>query len=72
MLFNLDFANKTILSCLFFFFFLLTYLLISAFITQIFNSIAELIIPIEITKDAKAEMETHPDIAGIAIRECSI
>ena len=52
--------------------FLLTYLLISAVITQIFNSIAELIIPIEITKEAKAEMETHPDIVEIAIRECSI
>ena len=32
-----------------------------AVITQIFNPIAELVIPIRIpTKEAKAEMETHP------------
>ena len=45
MLFNLDFANNTILLC-FFFFFLITdlYFLILAVIAQILNPIAELVI----------------------------
>ena len=46
-----------------FFFFLIIDLdfLIPAVITQTFNPIAELVIPIEIpTKEAKAEMEMHP------------
>ena len=62
MLFNLDFANNTILSCLFFFFLIIDlYLLILAVITQIFNPTAELLIPTRIpTKEAKSEMETHP------------
>ena len=35
---------------------------------QIFNPIAELIIPVGIpTKEAKAEMETHPVIVDITI-----
>ena len=43
----------------FLFFFL--HFLISAFMTQIFNPIAELVFPTGIrTKEAKAEMETHP------------
>ena len=64
MLFNLDFANNTILSCVFFFFLIIDlYFLTHAVITQIFNPIAELVIPIGIsTKEAKAEMETHPSI----------
>ena len=64
MLFNLDFANNTILSCVFFFFLIIDlYFLIHAVITQIFNPIAELVIPIGIsTKEAKAETETHPTI----------
>ena len=64
MLFNLDFANNTILSCFFFFFLIIDlYFLIPAVITQIFNPIVELAIPIGIpTKEAKAEMETHPVI----------
>ena len=64
ILFNLDFANNTILSC-FFFFFLITdlYFLIPVVIPHIFNLIAELLIPIGIpTKEAKAEIETHPVI----------
>ena len=62
MLFNLDFANNTILSCVFFLIIDL-YFLIHAVITQIFNPIAELVIPIGIsTKEAKAETETHPTI----------
>ena len=62
MLFKLDFANNTILSCLFFFFLIIDlYLLILAVITQIFNPTAELLIPTRIpTKEGKSEMETHP------------
>ena len=74
MLFNLDFANNTISSC-FFFFLLISdlYFLIPAVITQIFNPIAELVIPTGIpTKEAKAEMETHPVIVKITISESSI
>ena len=61
-LFNLKFAADNILSC-FFFFFLITdlYFLIPAVIIQIFNPIAELVIPIRIlTRETKADMETHP------------
>ena len=67
MLFNLDFANDIILSFSFLFFlFIDLCFLISAVITQIFNSIAELVIPIGIwTKEAKAEMEIHPVIVEI-------
>ena len=71
MSFNLDFADNYILSC-FFLFFLITdlYFLIPAFITQIFNPIIELAIPIGIpTKEAKAEIETHPVIVKIKINE---
>ena len=59
MLFNLDFSNTTILSRFFFFFLIIDlYCLIPAVITQIFNPIEELVIPIGIpTKEAKAEME---------------
>ena len=60
MLFNLDFANNTILSCFFFF------TLISAVIAQIFNPIAELLTLIGILiKEAKAEIEKHPVIVEI-------
>ena len=53
MLFNLDFANNTLLSCFFFFFLIIDlYFLIPAFIAQIFNPIAELVIPIG--QEAKA------------------
>ena len=45
----------------FFFLIIDLYFLIPAIITQIFNPIAELVIAIGIpTKEAKAEMETHP------------
>ena len=74
MLFNLDFASSTVLSC-FFFFFLKTYLhfLILAVLAQFFNPIAELVIPIGIPiKEAEAEMETHPVIVEAKIRKCSI
>ena len=58
MLFILDFANNTILSCFFFFFLIIDlYFLIPTVIAQIFNSIEELLIHIEITsKEAKAEI----------------
>ena len=47
--------------------------LIPAVITQIFNPIVELAIRIEIpTKEAKAEIETHPAIVETKISECSI
>ena len=57
MLFNLDFANNTILSCFFFFFLIIDlYFLIPAVIAQIFNPIAELVIPIVIpAKEAKTD-----------------
>ena len=49
ILFNLDFANNTILSCLFFFFLIIDlYFLIHAVIAHIFNPIAELVLPIGI------------------------
>ena len=65
MLFNLDFANNTILSC--FFFFLINFLN-PAFITKLFNPIAELVIPTGIpTKEAKSEMGINPVIVEIII-----
>ena len=59
---------------LFFFYLIIDlYFLIPAVITQIFNPIAELLIPIGIpTKEAKAEMETHPVTVEIKISKCSI
>ena len=74
MLFNLDFASNTILSCFFFFFLIIDlYFLIPTVIAQIFNPIEELVIPIGIpTKEAKAEVETHPVIVQAKTRKCSI
>ena len=47
MLFNLDFVNNTILSCFFLLFLTIKlYFLIPAVIAQIFNPIAELVIPV--------------------------
>ena len=49
------------------------YFLISAVITQFFNPIVELVIPIGIpTKEANEEMETHPLTVKIKISKCSI
>ena len=59
----------------FFFFFLIIdlYFLIPAVVTQIFNPIAELVIPIGIpTKEVKTEMETHAVTAEISISKCSM
>ena len=74
MLLNLDFANDTVFLCFFFFFLIIALnFLIPVVIAQIFNPIAELIIPIGIpTKKAKGEMETHPVIVEIAISKWSI
>ena len=77
MLFNLDFANNTILSC---FFILLLIIelqflsfLIPAVIAPIFNHIAVLVIPIEIlSEEAKAETQKHPITAEAKIRKCLI
>ena len=74
VLFNLDFANNTILSC-FFFFFLITdlHFLIPAVIAQILNPIAELVIPTGTpSEEAKAEVEIHPVIVEAKKRKCSI
>ena len=69
MLFNLDFANNTILLCFFFFSLIIDlYFLIPAVIAQIFNPIAELVIPIGIpAKEAKTEIEIHPVIVEAKI-----
>ena len=74
MQFNLDFSNNTILSCVFIIFLIIDlYFLIAAVIAQIFNPIADLLIPIGITfKEAKAEIEMHPVIVEPKIRKCSI
>ena len=50
-----------------------SYFLIAAVIAQIFNPIAELLIPLGIpAKKTKAEMETHPVIVEAKIRKFSI
>ena len=72
MLLHLDFANNNILSC-FFSFFIVTdeYFLLHTAIAIISNSIAELVILIEIpSKETKAEVETHPVIVKANIRKC--
>ena len=73
MLFNLDFAENTFLSYLFFFFLIIDLLfLIPAAIAQIFNSIAELVILIGIPiKEAKAVIEIDPVNVEAKIRKCS-
>ena len=56
-----------------FFLFMGLHFLIPAVITQIFNPVAELVTPIGIpTKEAKAEMETHPVIVEITSGKRSI
>ena len=73
MLFNLHFANSTILSCFFIFLIIGLYSLISAVLAGIFNPIAELKISIGIpTKELKAEMETYPVIAKVTVSKWSI
>ena len=56
---------------LYVFFFLIIdlYFLIPAFISQIFNPIAELVVTIEIpSKETKLEVEIHPIIVAAKIR----
>ena len=49
------------------------YFLIPAVITQMFNPIAELVIPRGVpVKEAKSEMETHPVPLEINISKCSV
>ena len=67
MLFNLEFANNTILSRFFFIFLIIDlYFLVPAVIADIVISIG---IP---SKETKAEIEIHPVIAEAKIRKCSI
>ena len=62
ILFILDFAKYIILSSFFSVIFYL-YFLIPIVVAEIFNPIAELVIPIGIpTKETKEEMQTHPVI----------
>ena len=74
MLLNFDFANNTTLSCFFFLFLMIDlYSLIPAVVTQIFNTMVELVIPIGIpTTEVKAEIETHPVTVEIKISKYSI
>ena len=74
MLFNLDFASNTISAYLFFFFLIIDlYFLIPAAIAQIFNSIAELLIPMEAAiTEAKGETEIHSAIVEAKKRKCSV
>ena len=72
--FNLIFANDTILSCFFFFYLIIgLYFLIPAVITQIFIAAAELPILTGIPiKEPKAEIETHPVTEEAKISNCSV
>ena len=72
MLFNLVFANNTILSCFFSFFLIIDlYFFISAAIAQLLNPTAEIVIPIRIpAKKAKAEIEKHPVNAEAKTKKC--
>ena len=64
--FNLDFANYTISSCLFFFFLIIDFLPL-VIVAQIYHPIEELVIFKGIlTKEPKAEMES----AKTTIRKC--
>ena len=72
MLFNLVFANNTISQNSFFFLIIDSYFLLPAVIAQIFNPIAELVIPTGIpSKEAKAEIEIQSVIVEAKIRKCS-
>ena len=73
MLFNLDFANNAILSCVFFFFLIIDlYFLIPAVIPQFFIPTAELVIPAGmVTNEANAEMETEPSTVKTNISKFS-
>ena len=73
MLFNLDFANNKFYPACFTFSLLLTYTFNSVAFAQIFNPVAELVIPIGIPrKEVKAEMEIDSVIVEAKIKKCSI
>ena len=74
MLFNLDFANNTVVPCFLFFSLIIDLcFLIPAAITQIFNPIAELVIATRLPiKEVKTEIEIHLVIVEAKIRTCSI
>ena len=70
----LVFASNTTLSCFFLFFLIIdSKILISEAIAQIFNSTAQLTMPIAIpTKETKEETETHSVTTKAKISKCSI
>ena len=76
MPFSLDFANNTILSGFFFYFFIIELYFIIPLATSfinIFYCIEKFVIPIGIQiKEAKAEIEKHPLIVDAKIRTCSV
>ena len=74
MLFNIDFANNSISSSLFFFFLIINlWFLISAVIAQICDPIAKLVIPIRIpSKEVKPKIQVHPVIVEVNRRKFSI
>ena len=74
MLFHLDFTNNTVFTCYFFFFLNINLqFLIPVVIAQIFNPIAELLIPIGIRiRGEKSEIEMHQTIVEAKIGKCSI
>ena len=61
MILNLDFANNNISSYFFFFFLIMDiYFIIPVVVTQVFNPIAELVIPIGVpTKETKANASNN-------------
>ena len=74
MQYKLVFANKAISSCFFYSFLIIDFnFLILVIIAQIFNSIVELIIALEIsTKEANVEIEIETLTAKTKVRKYSI
>ena len=73
MLFNLDLLALPFYNFFFFFLIIDLYFLIPVAIAQIFNPIAELVIPIGIpSKKSEAQIEIYSVIVETKIRKCSI
>ena len=74
LLFNLDFANNTILSCFAFFFLIIDlYFLIPAVIAKCFNHTANFAMSIRILfKEAKAEIGTDLATTKAKLSKCAI
>ena len=73
VLFNLDFSKNTVSSCFFFSLIIDLNFLIPVVIAQIFNLIAELVIPIRIPrKESETEIEVYPVILEAKTRKISI